>query len=275
MDRRSTNVTSIVQLMMQLRDLGVAPGDVLLVHTSYRAVRPVEGGPAGLVAALTEAIGPGGTLVMPAWPGDPDAVFDPKATPAAEDLGVVADTFWRMPGVERCDHPCAFAARGPLAEAILADPLPLPPHIPASPVGRVHDLGGKVLLLGVGHDSNTSLHLAELLAGVPYGIEHAVTVWRDGAPTRIVYRENDHCCARFALADDWLRATGLQAEGRVGRAHARLFRTRDAVRLACEHLARDPLLFLHAAWAGCEDCDAARASIGESAAKGEPCDGCR
>jgi aminoglycoside N3'-acetyltransferase len=77
----------------------------------------------------------------------------------------------------------------------------------------------------------------------------------------LVHDENDHCCARFAFADDWLRARGLQAEGRVGYAHSRLARSRDIVRVAVEELAGDPLMFLHPASAGCADCDEARASV--------------
>jgi len=249
------------RLVEQLRTLGVEPGGVLLVHTSFRAVRPVEGGPLGLVEALREAVGPRGTLVMPAWTGDDEAPFDPRETPAAEDLGVVADTFWRQPGVLRSAHLQAFAAAGPAAAQLLRDPLPLPPHIPASPVGRVHDLDGQVLLLGVGHDADTTLHLAELLAGVPYGIPRVCPEFADGRRIEHAYAENDHCCARFSLADAWLRDAGLQTEGPVGHAHARLARSRDIVRLACAHLARDPLLFLHERGAGCADCDEAHASL--------------
>lgn len=46
----------------QLRVLGVAAGAVLLVHSAFRAVRPVEGGPRGLIAALRAALGPDGTV---------------------------------------------------------------------------------------------------------------------------------------------------------------------------------------------------------------------
>jgi aminoglycoside N3'-acetyltransferase len=260
-ESESRSEISIDEVTEQLRALGVEEGGVLLVHTSFRAVRPVQGGPAGLIQALRTAVGPGGTLVMPSWTGDDEHPFDPAATPASEDLGVVADAFWRLPGVARSSHPFAFAAAGPRAERVTAGPLPLPPHVPESPVGRVHDLDGQVLLLGVGHDADTTLHLAELIAGVPYRVPKSITILRDGRPARIEYGENDHCCAGFALAGEWLRARGLQREGRVGHASAILVRARDVVAVALEQLARDPLIFLHPPTAGCADCDEARSTV--------------
>lgn len=258
--------TSQRELTVQLRELGVQRGGVLLVHTSFRALRPVEGGPEGLITALLEALGPEGTLVMPAWTGDDQTPFDRTLTPAATDLGVTAETFRRRPGVLRSDHPFAFAAIGPGAARILGDPLPLPPHIPASPVGRVYEQDGQVLLLGVGHEANTTLHLAELMGGAPYRVPKSITVLRDGAPLRVEYGENDHCCARFAVADEWLRGRGAQAEGMVGHAHARLVRSSDVVEAAVERLRREPLVFLHPAGLRCVDCDAARASIAHATA---------
>lgn len=249
------------EVTRQLRDLGVEPGGVLLVHTSFRATRPIEGGPLGLVEALLDAVGPDGTLVMPSWPEDGDRPFDRHRTPSAPDLGVVADTFWRRPGVVRSDHPQAFAATGPRAAEIMADPLPLPPHRHESPVGRVSDLDGQVLLLGVSHDADTTIHLAELLGGAPYRVTRHCTVVEDGESKRVIYEENDHCCQRFLLVDDWLRDRDLQREGRVGHAHARLARSRDIVRVVCERLSGDPLIFLHPPHAGCADCDEARSSL--------------
>lgn len=249
------------ELAARLRVLGVIEGGILLAHTSFRAVRPVEGGPQGLIEALRSALGPEGTLVMPSWTGNDDEPFDPASTPAATDLGIVPDLFWRQPGVRRSAHPFAWAASGPHAERIVSGPLMLPPHAPESPIGRVHALDGQVLLLGVGHDADTTLHLAELLADVPYRVPKHCTVLRDGRPVRVDYGENDHCCARFALMDAWLRKRGLQSEGRVGHAHARLVRAQDVVTVALDHLARDPLVFLHPPGAGCTECDQARRSV--------------
>jgi aminoglycoside 3-N-acetyltransferase len=164
--------------------------------------------------------------------------------------------------VVRSTHPGAsFAAIGPHADAICA-PQPLsPPHGPDSPIGRVHALEGQVLLLGVGHGEDTTLHLAEALARVPYAVEHPCVVEEDGAARTILIAETDHCCERFALADDWLRARGAQREGLVGRAAARLIHSRDVVEAAVAALAADPLVFLCPATEGCDECDRARASV--------------
>ncbi len=103
------------EVVDQLRALGVEAGGVLLVHTSFRALRPIEGGPLGLIAALRTALGPEGTLVMPSWTGDDATPFDPATTAAAPDLGVTADFFWRQPGTVRSDHasPAPPSARRP------------------------------------------------------------------------------------------------------------------------------------------------------------------
>jgi aminoglycoside N3'-acetyltransferase len=51
------NVISTETLVRQLLELGVMPGGVLLVHTSFSKVKPVEGGPEGLIRALQAALG--------------------------------------------------------------------------------------------------------------------------------------------------------------------------------------------------------------------------
>ena len=199
------------EVAAQLRSLGVAPGGVLLVHTSFRATRPVEGGPAGLIEALRAVIGPGGTLVMPSWTGDDDEPFDPATTSASTDPGVVAEAFWRLPDVLRSEHPFAFAAVGPVARRIVADPLAVPPHVPNSAVGRVHELDGQVLLLGVNHDADTTVHLAEILGSAPYRTQGLLLhgpARRQAHPAR-VHRET----TTVASASTWSTA-GCMSAGR-------------------------------------------------------------
>jgi aminoglycoside N3'-acetyltransferase len=248
------------ELIEQLRTLGVVPGSVLVVHTSFSRVAPVEGGPRGLIDALRSVLGPHGTLVMPSMTDDDDVPFDPASSPCA-GMGIVAETFWRMPGVLRTDNPHAFAAAGPEAVRITA-PQPVDvPHGADSPVGRVRDLDGYVLLLGVGHDADTTIHLAENIAGVRYGRRAHATVMSDGKPKRYEYREADHCCENFSLLDGWLEAGGRQRRGIVGRAEARLARSRDIVEAALDRLRQHETIFLHPPGSRCGQCDEARASL--------------
>lgn len=240
--------------------MGVKPGGVLLVHTSFSKVKPVEGGPAGLIQALRSALGPNSTLVMPSMSSDDGHPFDKQTTPCLE-MGIVADTFWRMPRVLRSDNNHSFAAIGPLAAQITA-PHPLDiPHGLDSPVGRVFEQNGQILLLGVGQDSNTTVHLAENLAGVRYRRDKYLTLLQEGVPARFDYREIDHCCQNFALVDGWLDDRGLQRYGNVGHAEARLANARDIVAVVTEHLKANETIFLHPEGID-EECDDAWASLG-------------
>lgn len=246
------------ELVEQLRALGVREGGVLLVHSSYRAVRPVVDGPLGLIAALREAVGPAGTLAMPSATGEDDLPFDPTTTANREDLGIVPSLFWQQPGVVRSAHFDAVAAVGPRAEWVTGGPFVLPPAAPGGAIDRIREAGGQILLLGVGQDANTTLHLAELLGGAPY---RSAFHYTRADRVRVDYGENDSCCGKFALADEWLRAEGLQREGRIGNAHARLIEAEDLIRVAVPRIQMDPLVFLHGPDQGCEECDEARESL--------------
>jgi aminoglycoside 3-N-acetyltransferase len=184
---------------------------------------------------------------------DGESLFDSRTTPSS-GMGITAETFWRRPGVVRSTHPGgSFAAEGPRAEYICA-PQPLsPPHGPDSPVGRVWELDGQVLLIGVTHGENTTMHLAEAIAQVPYSVSHPCVV---GSET-VMIAETDHCCMRFELADEWLRS--VQRETRIANARVRLNRSRDIVDVAVAQLCKDPLIFLCSE--GCEECALARASV--------------
>ncbi len=102
------------ELIQQLLSLGVEHGSVLVVHTAFSNVAPLEGGPLQLIEALKSAVGSEGTLVMPSMTDNDDEPFDVNGTPCV-GMGIVADTFWRLPDVLRSDSPHAFAAIGPKA----------------------------------------------------------------------------------------------------------------------------------------------------------------
>jgi aminoglycoside 3-N-acetyltransferase len=248
------------QLVADLEQLGVRAGSVLCVHTSLRAVGRVADGPSGVIRALRARLGATGTLVMPSMTGGATP-YDPRATPT-RDMGIVAETFWRLPGVLRSTHPSsAFAAAGPLAIQITqSHPLEHPQGLD-SPIGKVYQHHGWVLLLGVEQDSNTMLHLAEALSNVPYRRIARVRVREAGVERWVEFAEIDHCCQNFGKIAEPLRTRRQLRSGKVGRAQAHLMRARDVVQVACDLLAADPFAFLCPP-GQCqlgEECDEARA----------------
>ena len=102
--------------------LGVESGDILFIHSSFKSLGPVDGGASTVVAALEDAVGPDGLVLMPSFslvPGDKDlraAKWDRATTPST--VGWLTEYFRQMPGTVRSDHYShAVAARGRRAEA--------------------------------------------------------------------------------------------------------------------------------------------------------------
>lgn len=155
-----------------LRTLGVREGGVLLVHSSLRALGHVEGGPETVIQGLLGALGPKGTLLMPALtyehvtPENP--VFDVRHTPS--NVGAIPEYFRLRPGVCRSVHPthsvCAVGPRtGEMLDEHPLDDTPCGPH---SPFHKLRDVDGQLLMLGCGLHPNTSLHAIEELIEPPY-----------------------------------------------------------------------------------------------------------
>ena len=129
---------------------GVQSGMTLIVHSSLSSLGWVCGGAVSVILSLEEVLSPEGTLVMSAH------------------------------SVLRSSHPqLSFAAWGKHKEYVVKDDHYDYALNAQSPLGRIYELNGFILLLGVGHDNNTSLHLAEYLADYP-----AKKRIRNGMPVR-------------------------------------------------------------------------------------------
>ncbi|WP_018545771.1 aminoglycoside N(3)-acetyltransferase [Streptomyces sp. LaPpAH-108] len=233
----------------RLRELGVEPGETLLVHSSLSSLGWVNGGAVAVVQGLLDALGPTGTLTVPAHSADlsdpalwrdppvPEEwwervratmpAYDPRTTPS-RGVGVIPETVRTWPGALRSSHPhTSFTALGPRAAEITEDHAPDCRLGERSPLARLEKLGARVLLLGAGYDSCTAFHLAEYRVPAPL-----VPVGRPGPGGWETVTE-------VSISDEGFEELGHDFErdrpvvrGRVGAAEARLFPLADAVSYA-------------------------------------------
>jgi aminoglycoside 3-N-acetyltransferase len=248
---------TIETLVADLKRGGVHSGQVLLVHSSLKSLGWVCGGAQAVVLAVEEAIGLDGTLVMPAHTGglsDPAnwrkppvpeswwgtirrtmPAYDPDLTPTRL-MGAVAECFRKQPGAIRSSHPhSSFAARGPQAKTICDNHGLAMSMGDRSPLARVYDLNGHVLLLGVGFDVNTSFHLAETRAQWPSRAEQETTapINVNGRCQWVRFKEivyNDDDFAQIGL--DFENQCNAVTRVKVGAAIALYFSQRAAVDFA-------------------------------------------
>lgn len=270
----SGSVRTRASLTRDFADLGVRPGDVLMVNSSLSRIGFVAGGATAVVQALLDAVGPDGTVVVPAQTPDnrdpsiwfhrpvPQAwweriraelpAFDPQLSPS-DGMGAIAERVRTWPGAARSPHPLtSFAAVGAHAAELTARhdlSCLLGDH---SPLGALERIGARVLLLGVGFEKCTAFHLGE--SRLPGGRVAELTApmrvaggraWVRYETTVLDDRDFGELGAAFENAGEVVQdpvvhgavVQGAVVQGAVGSAWCRLFPMREAVRFAQSWLA--------------------------------------
>lgn len=177
-----------------LKEVGVNEGQNIMVHTSLSSLGFVCGGPQIVIEALLDTVGEEGTIMMPtqSWKNlDPSTgvhweepeewwqtirdnwpAYDKDITPT-NTMGAVAEMFRKWPGAIRSDHPArSVAAYGKNASYLTKDHDLSNIFGEGSPIAKLYELDGYVLLIGVDYDKNTSIHLADVRAN--YESKHNV-----------------------------------------------------------------------------------------------------
>lgn len=251
---------TVSTIYYDLMRLGVRTDDILLVHSSLSSLGWVCGGAQAVITALMNALGNGGTLVMPAHSGDwsdpaewrnpPVPVewmqtiydnmpeFRHEVTPT-RGMGRIAELFRLFPGTIRSNHPqVSFCANGRFAKHITGEH-PLAPQLGMkSPLGKMYNLEAKVLLLGVGYDSCTSFHLAEtLIKEMPVKrmgtamLDNGERVWK-------WFEDYEYDSDDFPLIGEEFEKNFTVQKGKVGNSECKLFEMRYGVDFAKEWLTK-------------------------------------
>jgi aminoglycoside 3-N-acetyltransferase len=238
-------------LARDLEQLGVESDDRLIVNTSMRSLGWVNGGAITYIQALQDAVGDTSSIVMPTQSGDYSdpgcwrhppipaewiaevkrtmPAYDPAVTPTW-CMGTVPELFRALPGVFRSNHPSgSFAAWGQDAKEIVSE------HGvqrigEESPVARLYDLDGRVLLVRVGYNRNTCFHFSEYRASTTRYVNELMPLVVEGNVewTEVSEIEFMDDQSLIDLGNDF-EANSVVVNGLVGSAKSRLFGIRDCV----------------------------------------------
>lgn len=264
-------------LIDELKRIGIASGDLVMMHASVRAIGPLFGGPDEIHLAVENALSPGGTVMMVV--GCPDGyddvgrgiltpqqeadilahqpAFDPKRARANRAVGTLAEFFRSWPGTLVSDSSARTAARGARAQWLTSEHPLSYPFGPGTPFEKLVQARGKVLLLGSDHDEVTLLHYPEHVADFPDKIvvRYRMPLLRDGKREWVAVEEFDSSNGAHAswperffalIIDDFIaknRGTGLCTAGKVGDADSVLLDAAALVAFAIpimERTARSP-----------------------------------
>ncbi len=242
------------QLVDGLRLLGVNEGSVIEVHSSLSSFGYIPGGAQTVVDALITAVGYDGTIVMPAqtsdnsepsrWqhpPIDPSLnqqlrqehpAFDPRSSTFSH-MGAIANNLRLRPGTMISNHPnSAFMAYGKHAKWITqSHPLHFSFSM-ASPLGKLLDLRADILLLGVGYDNCTALHLAETQSGVRAIQITGAAIDSDRGKQWKKFMDYDYDSDEFVAVGKRLEEYSLVRKFKIQDADCKLFNFPEALSVA-------------------------------------------
>jgi len=254
---------TVESLAEQFTACGLSAGQTVVVHTSMSKMGWIAGGAEAVIQALLRVLTPTGTLMMPSitdgntdparwqhppvpehwWPviREQTPAYNPATTPTRE-MGVVAELFRTWPGAIRSAHPIgSFAALGPNAAYLTGDHRLENEFGETSPVGRLYELDGYVMLIGVGHGNNTSLHRAEARANWPGKryIQQGTAMLVNGVRQWVTYEALDLKSDDFSLIGDAYEAEKHIPRRRVGSAEVRFMKQRPLVDFAVEWIEKN------------------------------------
>jgi aminoglycoside 3-N-acetyltransferase len=197
-------------LAQGMRALGVQPGHVVMVHTRMSAFGHIVGGADTVLMALLDAVGKEGTLMMltgwdddtyglDKWPEekrraylDEMPAFDPLTSSSSSEMGRLPERLRTWPGALRSGHPeCSMAALGPHSARLMHPHPDNDAFGHGTPLARLVEMNGQVLVLGAPLETLTLLHHAEAIAdaGPKVRVTYHMPVLKEGRRVWCVYHD--------------------------------------------------------------------------------------
>jgi aminoglycoside N3'-acetyltransferase len=249
-------------------------GKQMLVQANLAAFGEVDGGATTVCRVLMENVGESGTILMPTFTyvetlGEPivdDQEPRPRPVafhadmPVSAEIGEVAETFRRLPGVLRSSHPShSFSAWGRHARDMLSTQRD---NNTLGPLKKLSLAQGHVVLLGTTLDSATVIHLAEEQLHVPYLQRRTASRLNSaGYDERVVIENVPGCSFAFRRLEPSLDPEVVRSV-RLPRGWGLVVPVRYLVRLALTTLQKDPDAFV-CERIGCVGCDVKRAALSD------------
>ena len=222
------------ELKAQIRAMGILPTDTVLVHSSLRAIGPVENGADGIIDAFREVLTEG-LLLIPThtWAVVTQKQPDYDVRTTVPNIGTLPRVAAFRPDGVRSLHPThSVAGFGKNAAAFLAGEETAGTPTPVGGVmHKLGSVGAKILLIGVGNNKNTFLHTLDEELEIPDRMEqesYPLTIL-DADGKRHVTQFRSHHCSRskdvsmnYPNYEQPLVDTGAQTFGKLGSATVRI-----------------------------------------------------
>ena len=242
------------KLVDDFQKLGVEKGDTLLVHSSYKSLGAVDGGPQIVINALEGALRPEGTLIMPTFNFDfnKGVPWDVRSTPSK--MGILTELVRTDSRARRVFHPFySFAILGKHAD-MLGSLRYKSAYERDSVFGKLRDLDGKIMVIGLSYnDSMTFFHHIEQMEGVDYRFLKQFTgeVTDENGNTytdtfEMLVRDIDKGVK--TMVDPMgalMEKAGIIKVRRIGEADVKLMKANDVYEFTAREMKRDPHLLYY------------------------------
>lgn len=256
---------TIEELKNTLKELGIVPGDRIMVHSSFKSFGGFENGPQGVVQALQESVTEAGILAMPGLSdccdGGTAGIYNKAETPIEKWVGIIPETFRKSAGVLRSDHPThSVCAWGSDAENFLKQKETFDCFAPDGPWGKLAERG-KLVFIGESVGGNTFLHACEAWHN---SYIDSIEACVDGKMVRIANypggcRGGWYNKIRTAPYYQKLVEMGVVRTAKAGRSTITVMEAPKVSAAMKKIFEEDPAILLHKS--GCRDCARIRSQI--------------